>query len=139
MQGLKSFGSVIEWNSVIHTHNGWHTKSCTLRITKTQYLSDLLKALEILSDTAVRKSAVDQEDLKPYWQSEKSPHFSRWVFKDFTNHRKKSNRIVVFSSRPFPSILKYWDHQWDLPKIWKQDSFRHILKSSASMYESSGS
>ena len=33
--------------------------------------------LAILSDTTVRRSAVDQEDLKPYWKSEKSPHFSR--------------------------------------------------------------
>ena len=31
---------------------------------------DLLKALAILSDTTVRRSAVDQEDLKPYWKSE---------------------------------------------------------------------
>ena len=28
-------------------------------------------------------------------------------FKDFTNHRKKTDRAVVFSSRPFPKILKY--------------------------------
>ena len=32
---------------------------------------DLLKALVILSDTTVRRSAVDREDLKPYWKSEK--------------------------------------------------------------------
>ena len=32
---------------------------------------DLLKAPAILSDTTVRRSAVDQEDLKPYWKSEK--------------------------------------------------------------------
>ena len=32
---------------------------------------DLLKALAILSNTTVRRSAVDQEDLKPYWKSEK--------------------------------------------------------------------
>ena len=31
----------------------------------------MLKALAILPDTAVRRSAVDQEDLKPYWKSEK--------------------------------------------------------------------
>ena len=35
------------------------------------------KALAILSHTTVRRSAVDQEDLKPYWKSEKRPHFSR--------------------------------------------------------------
>ena len=39
---------------------------------------DLLKALAILSDTVVRSCAVDREDLKPYWKSEKRPHFSRW-------------------------------------------------------------
>ena len=31
-------------------------------------------------------------------------------FKDFTNHRKKTNRAVVFSCTLFPSILKYKDH-----------------------------
>ena len=40
---------------------------------------DPLKALSILSDTTVRRSAVDREDLKPYWKSEKSTHFSRWT------------------------------------------------------------
>ena len=40
-------------------------------------------------------------------------------FKYFTNHRKKTNRAIVFSCKPFPNILKYRDHQWDLPKIWK--------------------
>ena len=38
----------------------------------------LSKALEILLDTTVRRSAVDREDLKPYRKSEKRPHFSRW-------------------------------------------------------------
>ena len=38
---------------------------------------DLLKALVILSDTTVRRSAVDLEGLKPYWEPEKKPHFSR--------------------------------------------------------------
>ena len=39
---------------------------------------NMLKALGILLDTTVRRSAVDLEDLKPYWKSEKRPHFSRW-------------------------------------------------------------
>ena len=38
---------------------------------------DLLKALASLSDTTVRRSAVDQEDLKLYWKSEKLPDFSK--------------------------------------------------------------
>ena len=41
-----------------------------------QAVSNLLKALAILSDTTARKSTVDREDLKPYWKSEKK-HFSR--------------------------------------------------------------
>ena len=36
---------------------------------------DLLKALVILSDATVRRSAVDREDLRQYWKSEKKPTF----------------------------------------------------------------
>ena len=36
---------------------------------------DLLKVLAILSDTTVRRSAIDREDLKPYWKSEKKTTF----------------------------------------------------------------
>ena len=59
---------------------------------------DLLKALAILSDKAVRGSAVDCMKI-----SKKATFL--WVinntiiykfFKDFTNHRKKTNRAVVF-------------------------------------------
>ena len=42
-----------------------------------QAAPDLLKALAILLDTTVRRSAVDRHDLKPYWKSEKRPHFSK--------------------------------------------------------------
>ena len=34
---------------------------------------------------SVRRSAVDQEDLKPYWKSEKRPHFSRACKKKHTS------------------------------------------------------
>ena len=48
-------------------------------------------------------------------------------FKDFTNHRRKTNRAVVFSSRPFRNITKYRDHCWHLPTIWKTILFQtHI-------------
>ena len=64
-----------------------------------QVASDLLKALAFLSDTTWR-SAVDQEGLRPYWKSDKKPYFSRWLtillFTSFTNHRKKTNRVVSF-------------------------------------------
>ena len=39
--------------------------------TTAQVAADLLKAIAILSDTTVRKFAVDWEDLKPHWKSEK--------------------------------------------------------------------
>ena len=40
-------------------------------------------------------------------------------FKDFTKHRIKINRKIVFSCRHFPSIIKCRDHRWDLPTIQK--------------------
>ena len=36
---------------------------------------DLLKAPAILFDKSTRKSAVDQEDEKPCWKSEKKPPY----------------------------------------------------------------
>ena len=66
---------------------------------------NLLKALAVISDTNVRRSAVDREDLKPYWKSEKRPHKSIMInksiiyklFKYFINNRRKTNREVVFA------------------------------------------
>ena len=40
--------------------------------------ADLLKAIAVISDTTVRKSAVDKKDLKQYRKTDKRPHFSRW-------------------------------------------------------------
>ena len=105
-----------------------HVSSATARVPL-----DLLQTLAILSDTTVR-SAVDREDLKPYCKSEKRPHFSSWstilLFTSFsktllltTNYRKKTNRVVVFSFRPFPDNFKYREHRWNLPTIWKT---RHL-------------
>ena len=97
-----------------------------------------VEALAILSDTTVIRSVVDREDLKLYWKSEKD-HISLGdqqscylqAFQDFTNYRKKSNRAVVFGSRPFPNIFKCRDHRWNLTTIWK--TIRHLLKISANM------
>ena len=36
---------------------------------------NMLEAHAILSDTTLKTSAVHQEDLKPYWKSEKSAAF----------------------------------------------------------------
>ena len=72
---------------------------------------------------------------KTILQIRKRPDFCRWstillftsFFKDFTNHREKTNRTVVFSIRAFPNVLKYRDHQWDSLTIWKTRLFQtHI-------------
>ena len=38
-------------------------------------------------------------------------------FKEFINHKKKTNRVLVFSCRCIPNILKYYDHSLNLPKM----------------------
>ena len=45
--------------------------------TTAQEAPDLVKALAILSDTTVKRSTVDNEDLKPYLKSEKRSYFPR--------------------------------------------------------------
>ena len=89
------------------------SKALDISSATAQVNADLLKDLATLSDTMIRRSAVDPEELKPYWKSEKC-HISLGdqqsyiiykFFKDFTNHRKKTNRVVVFSSKPFLDIL----------------------------------
>ena len=48
------------------------SKALDLSSVAGQVAPDLFKTLAILSDTFVRRSAVDWVDLKPYWKSEKS-------------------------------------------------------------------
>ena len=104
--------------------------------------TDLLKNLAIWPDTTVRRSAADRENLKPYWKSEKRLHFSRWptfllfisFFKDFINHKKKTNRADLS-----PTFLNTWITNETFQQSEKQHPFRQILTSSASMYESCGS
>ena len=54
------------------------SKALDLSSATARVAPDLLKALAILSYITVRRSEVDQEDLQPYWKSEKRPHFSWW-------------------------------------------------------------
>ena len=46
-------------------------------------------------------------------------HIIHKFFKDFTNHRKRTNRVVVLCQTSFPNIPNCRDHQWDLSTIWK--------------------
>ena len=74
---------------------------------KVQVASDLLKALVILSYTTVSRSAVDLQSIKKTWKhtgNQKKVIFLHVInkpiiykfFKDFTDHRKKTNRVVAF-------------------------------------------
>ena len=65
--------------------------------TTAQVASDMLKVLEILSDTTVRRSTKTILEINNF--------IIYKFFKDFTNHRKKTKKAAVFSSRPFPNIL----------------------------------
>ena len=39
----------------------------------------------------------------------------------------KRSRAIICSRRPLPNILKYLDHQGDLPRNWKKQMFSHTL------------
>ena len=60
-------------------------KPIDISIVTIQIVPGLLKALAILSDTTMRRSAVDWEDLKPYW---------KWKKK----HISRCSRILLFTS-----------------------------------------
>ena len=88
---------------------------------------DLLKALAILWDKTVRKSKADLQGLKPYWKSEKRPHFSSSSTSLFFTSFSKTNRASVFSQTLFLS-LKCRDQWWDLSTIWKKNSFSYQIR-----------
>ena len=76
---------------------------------------DLLKVLTILPDITVRRCAVEWADVKPFWNLQKAKflrvineHIIYKFLKEFINHKKKTNRVVVFSCRFLPNILKYF-------------------------------
>ena len=106
---------------------------------------DLWKALVVLSKTTVRRSAVDREDLKPYWKSYKGSQFSMWstilLFTNFSKTLLTTERRITgrwfLAVDIFPAFLNKVTTDETFQQSGKQDSFRHMLKSSASMYESS--
>ena len=66
-----------------------------------------------------------------------SPLFTS--FSDFTYYRQKTSSAVVFSCRLFATFLNTGTTNENFEQSEKKDSFSHILKSSAGMYESSDS
>ena len=49
------------------------SKAMDISSATTRVAPELSIALPTLSETSVRRSAVDREDLKPHWESEKGP------------------------------------------------------------------
>ena len=91
----------IPWDVSLWRRPACQTLSKTLDIASAtaQVALGLLKAQAILSDTIVKRSAVDQKDLKPCWKSEKRQHFSRWstilVFKKEDCKTSFSKRLLT--------------------------------------------
>ena len=60
-------------------------------------------------------------------------------FKDFTNKREETNRTVVLAVHLSPTFSNMGTSDETFQQSGKQDSFRPLLKSLASTYESSDS
>ena len=116
------------------------SKALDISSAKSWVFPDLLKALAILSDTTARRSAVDREDLKPYWKSQKRPKFSRWpkilLFASFsktllTKERRLTGQLFLAVNLFFPTFLNTGTTNESFQKSEKQDSFRHLLNFSS--------
>ena len=116
-----------------------------ISIATAQVAPDLLKPLAIVSDTIVRRSAVDREDLKPYWKSEKS-HISLGdqqsyylqVFQRLyeTKEQNQERRLTGWLFLAVDLSLRFLNRgttDETFQKLGKQDSLRHLLKSSVNM------
>ena len=55
------------------------------------------------------------------------------LFKDFTNHKKKTNRVEILAADLSPTFLNTGATDETLQQSGKQDSFRLLLKNSAIM------
>ena len=74
-------------------------KSLAISHATAQAAPGLLKALGILSPITVKWSSVDQENLIPYWKSDKRPYLLSWLtsslFKSFTRALLTSERRLT--------------------------------------------
>ena len=68
----------IAWDLSLWRRPECQTLSKTVDISSATARVALLKAPAILSDTTMKRSVVDQQDLKPCEKLEKMPYFSRW-------------------------------------------------------------
>ena len=67
------------------------------------------------------------------------PALTGYSCEDFTNQRKKTNRQELLAVEISQTFLNAESTNKTFQVSGKQDSFRHLLKSSADMKESSGS
>ena len=86
------------------------SKALDLSSATARVAPDLIKDLAIPSEATVGRSSVDSEDIKPKkgdisLGAQQSYYLK--VFQNFSNHRKKTNRVVVFSCRTFPNLSKF--------------------------------
>ena len=104
---------------------------------------ELLKSLSVLSDTTSRKRMRRPKTLVEMRKGYISLGDQQWhylqVFQDSFNHRRKTYRMVVFNIIFYSNILNTGTTNETSEQSGKQGSFRHMLKSSARMYENSGS
>ena len=120
----------LTWNS---SRRFWRRPACqTLSNSWSSAIAyaapDLSKALVILSDTIVRRSAVDQEDLKIKLKIRKKKPQERRLTGQYLLGVEISP--IFLNTRTTNDTFKH---------SGKQDYFRHISKRPASMYEKLGS
>ena len=113
------------------------SKALDISRVTTRVAQDLLKALAILSDIRYcnkiqgwprRPKTIPKIRKKAIFLQVINSSIIYKFFKDFTNHRKKTNRAVVFSCRHFPMILKYRNHRRNLPSIWKARLLQTLIE-----------
>ena len=92
---------------------------------------DLLKALAILSDTTVRRSVVDWEDLKPHWKSEKRPHLIHFkkIFVKGLDHSMTQKRVQAQFFYTFPCYPKTCKKFLGInsSQEWRFEELQHYL------------
>ena len=112
---------------------------------KTSYL--LPSATAWVTPDLLKALAIFRNSCQKICRSHKRPHFSRWstnlIFTSFsrtllTIERRLTGRQSL-AKHFSPTFVNTEITGETFQQFGKQDSFRHILKSSASMYEKSGS
>ena len=112
-----------------------------------QVAQSLLKIETILSDTTLSRPAVNWEDWNHTENQKEKPHFLRWITRLLFISFSKSLRIterrltgLLFLDIDFsPTFLNTGTTDETFQYSGKQDSSRHLLKSTVRIYEISGS